>query len=106
MLPGAEEVMLELLVLLILAESETDEDEMLEEEELELLVEEEVLDEDTVDIRLEVDEDTDIEGIVHMNSVSLLGPPQISVVLPLQVISQRALPSGAGPPPLSRLFPQ
>ena len=45
------------------------------------------------------DEPEGNEDVVHIYSVSRFGPPQISAVLPLQVISQRALPSGAGPPP-------
>jgi hypothetical protein len=67
-------------------------DDEAEEDETELDVEE-------ADDEAEEDETEGDEDVVHIYSVSRFGPPQISAVLPLQVISQRALPSGAGPPP-------
>jgi hypothetical protein len=66
-------------------------DDEAEEDETELDVEE-------ADDEAE-DEPEGDEEVVHIYSVSRFGPPQISAALPLQVISQRALPSGAGPPP-------
>lgn len=63
------------------------------------------------DVELACDEAADVVGAemlteFQMYISSLPGPPQNSLVLPLQVMSHCRLPSTAGPPPFMRVLPQ
>lgn len=55
---------------------------------------------------LEDKDEDDSDGVMNLNIVNLLGPPQISAALPLQGMLHNASPSGAGPPPLFKALPQ
>jgi hypothetical protein len=78
----------------------------LEVAELEL----EALDDDVeVAVDVELDDDNVCAVMLvefQMYISSLPGPPHISLMLPLQVMSHSRLPSTAGPPPFMRALPQ
>jgi hypothetical protein len=105
---------LEILAILveIVAAADEDEVEMLVgiDDDLDSvrIVDEELatLDNEVTGADTDEDDEDKTGAVMNLYIVSLFGPPQIWVALPLQGMLHCVFPSGAGPPPLSRVLPQ